>query len=230
MRCVVPSKRPARTVALIHRAMELASGDLLRMRYFDAERRCRRALARARTLRDYEMMARILLPLQEARRQKRQLAVDAGRAAALTSLTPDPLAAGAACLLLRPSLTARDARALRERADARKIPTLVLAAEGPDRDGAWSVVAEGRVKVRARVELPGDPLARSPAGVATVSQISWFEAAAEALGDAAIAQVPPDASAAAQVDALLGFLDAFPDHEKLHQRLAEACRRAAADM
>jgi hypothetical protein len=36
------------------------------------------------------------------------------------------------------------------------------------------------------------------------------------------------ADSARQVDGLLERLDAMPDHEKLHQALAEVCKEAAA--
>jgi hypothetical protein len=51
--------------------------------------------------------------------------------------------------------------------------------------------------------------------------------AGEQLGDAAIESIDPTAEPARQVDALLERLDAFPDHEKLHQALEEACQVAA---
>jgi len=55
---------------------------------------------------------------------------------------------------------------------------------------------------------------------------SWFLSAIEALGDAAIAGLSAGDPAAWRVDDLVEFLDALPEHEKLHQRLADECRRA----
>lgn len=59
--------------------------------------------------------------------------------------------------------------------------------------------------------------------------VEWFCRAGEALGDAAIAKVNPKMPAVFRVDMLLEFLDAFPDHEKLHQRLEEAARAAVCE-
>jgi hypothetical protein len=53
--------------------------------------------------------------------------------------------------------------------------------------------------------------------------------AAEAMGDAAIARLRPEDPAAWRIDDLMEFLDAHPDHEKLHQRLADECRKAITE-
>lgn len=214
--------------------MDRASRALAEMRYFEAERQCARALDRAYRSRDYERMARIVLPLQEARRQIRQLATDSGWTGLVGSLEPDPLAAGAGCYLVQPPLIGADARILRELTRAAKVPALVLTREPLTRDGKWPVVAVGGVlTLRVRLDPPW-PLTRDDASPTKdrppgAPPVSWFEAAAEALGDEAIRRLRPDEPAAWQVDDLMEFLDAHPDHEKLHQRLDEACRRAACE-
>jgi hypothetical protein len=58
--------------------MEDASRMLLATRYLECERLCLMALERARAADDFDRYARILMPLQEARRQRRQIATDAG--------------------------------------------------------------------------------------------------------------------------------------------------------
>ena len=52
--------------------------------------------------------------------------------------------------------------------------------------------------------------------------LRWFESAAEAVGDAAIASVTAELGSLERVDQLERMLDAARTHEKLHQRLAEA--------
>jgi hypothetical protein len=52
-------------------------------------------------------------------------------------------------------------------------------------------------------------------------------AAQEALGDAAIAKAPGNVPADHHVDDMLDLLEAVPDHEKLIQAAAQACREAA---
>lgn len=214
--------------------MERAERALLATRYVEAERLCRRALERARRRRDYGRMARILMPLQEARRQKRQLASDADRRALVSRRTGGSIRAG--FHLVQPPLVGIDARDWRERADESGTPVFVLCREPMTKSGQWPIVAVGPtggrmfpVVIRTRVPPPPTRgTKRSPTRDAAdiTPPAAWFEAAGEALGDAAIASVPGSLHPAWRVDDLAELLDVFPDHEKLHQRLEEACREA----
>ncbi len=215
------------TSNVLDRLMDRATGALQGTRYFEAERLSRRALLLGHARHDYDRMARILLPLQEARRQKRQIACDAGSARVVSKHPRGAPAPG--CWLVQPPLVATDARRLRERADARRAPVFVMAREPTTRAGLWPITAVAapasrrarwpRV-VRMVVMPPGET------GDASTVPQEWFEAAAEALGDAAIRSVCMDLHPAWRVDDLLILLDAIPEHEKLHQRLADACRDA----
>lgn len=222
----------------IDRLMERASVALERTRYFEAERFCKDALRRAFEASDFERMARILLPLQEARRQKRQLAIDANRSVVLgdsdlmMACVQDILPG---LYLFQPPLLGIDARNFREEADARGVPTFILCREPLTRDGKWPLVAVGQVSFRVRVDPPM-PLERNEKSVTKDSFTGsdppdhiWFESAAEALGDAAIAKLNMNEPGAWRVDDLMNYLSAHPDHEKLHQRLEEACRQALSE-
>lgn len=211
--------------------MERAERALLATRYFEAERLCRRALDRARRRRDFGRMARILMPLQEARRHKRQLAADADWRALVSRRTGGSIRAG--FLLVQPPLVGIDARDLRERADESGTPVFVLCREPMTKAGLWPIVAAGPTPgralplvIRTRVPPPRSRGTTRSAARAVTPPAAWFEAAGEALGDAAIASVPGSLHPAWRVDELAALLDAFPDHEKLHQRLEEACREA----
>lgn len=230
--------KPARNGERIDHVMERASRLLAECRYFEAERLAAEALQEAFAAADYDRMARILLPLQECRRQKRDMAFDAAAAGAVFRVTGD-LPTGRAlkpgCYLLEPPRVGIDGRLLREEADRRKVPVIVVVREPPTRDGRWPIVAIGPITVRTRIAAP-TPRPRpgrrpkSPPGQPPPPPLpdpQWFLDANEALGDAAIAQVSPDLSPAARVEALYDRLQAHPDHEKLHQRLEEACREAA---
>jgi hypothetical protein len=226
----------------IDRTMERASKALEKTDYFLAERLALDALRRAHDAGDYQRMSRIVLPLQEARRQKRQLATDHAGAAALIIadarfLDADPPLAG--CFLFQPPLIGADGRTYRETADAAEVPAFILTREPMTRDGLWPVVAVGAIALRTKVPPPSDPAPPWPARRLETGMtrddvrpethtipIAWFESAAEALGDAAIARLQPADPAAWQVADLMEFLEAHPDHEKLHQRLEEACNRA----
>lgn len=223
----------------IDKLMERASRALESTDYFQAERLAARALDRAHANHDFEHMARIALPLQEARRQKRQLAIDSGLRVLSGSLAmaSGELGIEPGCYLFQPPVIAADVRLFREVADSKGIPVLAIAREPLTREGKWPVVAVGgpggSVSVRARVAPPW-PLERVEGAItkdkvkdgASPPDVEWFESAAEAMGDAAIARLRPEDPAAWRVEDLLEFLDAHPDHEKLHQRLAENCRQA----
>lgn len=276
--------------------MEQASIALVERRYFEAERLALTALRKAHVSRDYERMARIAMPLQEARRQKRDLAYDAAMAkpapapSATTKVTkstakkvPESEAGGGVfvvtgeipsgkalvpgCYLVSPPRVGLDGRMLRESADKREVPVIVTVREPESRDGLWPLVALGPVTIRTKVEPPPqsggkssgvkgsavppkgkakDKAAdagkkktlktekneRSSKSAATQHAIfdppdaDWFLTANEALGDAAIASIPEHLTPHSRVDALMERLEAMPDHEKLHQHLADAAREA----
>ncbi len=231
------AKTPTKGQNPIDRLMERASAALVATRYFEAARLAGEALRRAHAASDFERMARIILPLQEARRLKRELAVDSGGRFVLSRLSQIPETPAPGCYLFQPPLIGADARSFREAADSQKTPVLVITREPLARDGKWPVVAVGTVSVRTKVDPPW-PLERVEANVtkdngggpgAGPPDAAWFEAAAEVLGDAAIARLKPEDPAAWRVDDLMEFLDAHPDHEKLHQRLAENCRKALTE-
>ncbi len=220
--------------------MEEASAALLETEYFTVVKLSTRALDRARKADDFDRMGRILLPLQEARRQIRQIACDAGPRTLIKSrLKPSELAPG--LYLAQPPLIAIEARDIRETADSKSIPIMLLCREPMTRAGKWPIAAVTRgglvdtVTIRVQIDPPPGvkPTHDQPGAgptrddSSTPPSVEWFTAASESIGDAAIARVKPNLPASWRVDELLLYLDAIPDHEKLHQRLAEACRDAA---
>lgn len=223
--------------------METASQCLAETRYFEAGDRCQEALRLARAQDDFGRMARICLPLQEARRWIRQEALDAGRVVQIASAAELGAEPGPGCYLVAPPLIGVDARQIRVQAWAAGIPVFVLCREPMTRDGHWPLVGVGEAVVRARIDpAPGvepwagsDGETRPMCGDRLTRAITpeWFAAAGEALGDRAIA----DAQAAARpddgpdalvwaVDDHLDRLEACPEHEKFIQALARACRAA----
>jgi len=229
----------------IDRLMDRASAALVETRYWEAERQAFQALELARREGDWERMARITMPLLEARRQKRLAAVDApGRwVVERAEDVPQPIRPG--LYLLQPPMTGMDARMLREAAADTETPVITLAREPLTRSGQWPVAAVGRLIFRARtappegVERDGSRMTRDryvgPDGSEDFTAFAqrddfdpWFLAAAEALGDEGARQCAHFTGSEA-VDALLDRIDAVPDHEKLHQALEAACRAAAAD-
>ncbi len=202
--------------------MERASRALETCGYFEAESLCVKAMVQARRADDFDRMARICMPLQEARRQIRQQAADAGRVILVREIMirmDEPLPG---FYLVEPPLIGLDARTVRDLLLRKKVPAMVLAREPETRAGKWPVVGVGGgepLPVVARIPL--DP---PPGGRPTPT---WMLAAQEALGDAAIAQVKRDWPADHRVDDLLERLEAAPDHEKLIQALEATCREAS---
>lgn len=238
--------------------MEQASQHLIHRRYFEAEQACVEAMRRAQAVRDYDRLARIVLPLQEARRQKRDLAVDSGNVFMIAGDMPDPDHLAAGCYLIAPPRVGVDGRLLREAADRRRIPVIVTVREPTTRDGLWPIVAVGPTTLRTKVPPPPPPPPVPPAAPASPARgrgksapakkpkrvappapvvpsgpplppARWFLEANEALGDSAIAALNPASHPTVRVDTLIELLDSHPDHEKLHQRLEDAARAAARD-
>ena len=217
----------------IDEVMERASAALESTSYFSAATLCLDALRMARARGDYERLSRICLPLQEARRQIRQLAVDAGpvRTASTPADLPDPLVPG--CYLLSPPFVGVDGAQLARAALEAEAPVFVLVREPTTRAGLVPVVGVGARVVRVRIGGP-EAGAEAEPGAGTNGDgsvpMSWFIAAGEALGDQAIADAESawdQGPAAHLVDDLLERLDAAPEHEKLLQRLAQAAADAA---
>ncbi|MEM8842830.1 MAG: hypothetical protein AAGD47_13745 [Pseudomonadota bacterium] len=210
--------------------MEQASETLARTDYFRSERLADEALRLARRHDDFERMHRICLPLQEARRQIRQLATDHGRVLVVERGTdvPDPVEAGV--YLLQPPMIGADANRLRKHTRAARVPAMVLAREPMTDKGLWPFVAVAPRAVRVRVAPPSaverDQSRITRDHITGPIDVSYLEDVSERLGDEAISSLEPDEHPAYLVDDLLEFLEAMPDHEKLHQRLEEACRDA----
>jgi len=202
----------------IDELMERASRTLYETRYFDAAALCVEGLMQARASDDFARMARICLPLQEARRWIRQTALDTGavRMIARASDLTDPFEPG--CYLVQPPMVGVDARQLRWRVWEAGVPVFVLCREPTTREGLCPIVGVGERVVRVRLDEPEQ------------TDASWFAEAGEALGDRAIVDAEAAGEAddppAWRVDDLLDRIEAAPDHEKLIQALARACKDA----
>ena len=201
----------------LQQAMEKASAALRRNQWFEAERLAQKALEGARAARDFALMARITLPLQEARRQRMQAALDKTGVKIVDEPFGEQPKLKPGCHLVQPPLVGADARRLRLFALEQEIPAAVLCREPRTKTGLCPIVCIGEVTIRARIAPPKNW---------DKPTVSWFAGAMEALGDAAIETLDRSALPVKQVDELLRRLDACPDHEKLHQALAAACEAA----
>jgi len=203
--------------ARIDDLMKRASDALSHMRYFEAERMANKALGMAREAGDFDRMARIVLPLQEARRQRYQQALDVDELVVIDQLPDEEetvLEPG--CYLVTPPLVGADARRLRLTALNNDVPVAVICREPDDQLGQIPVVAitPGRT-LRTKIEPP-----------AAEFNVAWIAEATEQLGDFAIQTLDPELEITRRIDALVQSLDALPEHENLHMELEAACKQA----
>ncbi len=214
--------------------MERALAALAKTDYFAAITLCDKAMRKARRADDFDRVARIALPLQEARRQIRQQAMDAGKTVHLiTDPSQVPTRIKSGCYLVAPPLIGLDASTLAEMGLRKKVPVVAIAREPLTRAGLWPVVTVAAISVRTRL-APPVPLERVETNMTKDEfkgdiPVSWFEAACEALGQAAIDSVPTADPAAWRVDDLLERLEALPFHENLYQHLHATARKAITE-
>lgn len=233
------------------RLMAEASAALAGMDYLTCEARCVQALALARSAGDWSYYGRVLMPLQEARRQRRAIAAEGlvrlgtsdlptGPAASVAESILEHLRVG--CLVVtrpHPPEVAAEVAAL---AVARRRFVEVLYGDTtPDR-AVWMLRPFGvgqRPAWSVECELPAPPAPWRDRWIDVPSThtrpptpADWFIDATEALGDAALTHVlgrpdrlPEDRPITAQILAELErCLDVVPDHEFIHQRLLDAAR------
>lgn len=207
------------SVERIDELMNEASEKLVRTKYFAAERLANEALQAARQIDDFERMARIVMPLQEARRQRMLQAYGTGKVFVMTEIEDAPKKPKPGCYLFQPPLVGADARRMRLLGLESEVPLVALAREPITqlRQQPIVLISPGNT-IRTKVDLPED--VEEP-------EIEWFVRAMEELGDWAIASLDPQMEVTRRIDAIMGRLDAVGEHEGLHQALVAACEEAA---
>lgn len=205
------------TLEQLDAIMEQASRALADMDYLACEALCLDALTESKQAKRFGYYARVLLPLQEARRQRRMIAA-AGDVQLGTGpgFEPEQWLQGrdAGCIVLTHPHSAEDARTLHEQARRDKQFVEVLFADSAREYTEWTLRSYDGPAVARTVKAP-------PSGM---NPSQWFIEATERLGDAALAGVDGTLKGKALVDELESRLRVFPDHELLHQRLADAAK------
>jgi len=231
---------------VIDDTMEQASVALAKMDYLTCEQLCLDALAAARQAEQWAVYGRILLPLQEARRQRRMIASEGVVRLGTSDLEADFDAwvdqlAGRGCLAVTRPLDAAVAQAFSQETSTRRLHVEVLYVDSKVDDATWTVCSLAQPGLSADVDAPCDvwrdcwiqPDEAAPiydeAQKCDRLPADWFLDACERLGDLAMRQVAADLPVVQQIEMLEARLTAAPDHEKLHQRLADAARRAARE-
>ena len=200
-----------------------AQASLKATKWFEAERLAQRALEMAHEVGDFGRMRKIILPLQEARRQRMQQ-VSSTRGLKVKILS-EPLEedhkVGPGLYMLQPPLVGADARRVRLSALQREVAALVICREPSTQLGLVPIVAIGLVTVRARIDGPAKSAGPDK---------GWFLWALEQVGDAAIGMIDTGMDAVRQVDTAMCLLDAIPEHEALHSTLSSLCEQAEIEM
>jgi len=243
------------TTTQIDQIMESATQALMEMDYAASEKQCLEALSRARAQGLWHVYARVVLPLQEARRQRRMTAADGVIRLGSASLagTPSDWAqhmSDGGCLVLTHPHTAADAGALRGLLIEQGLPVEVLWADCGVDAQTWTVRSFSDNTLA--VDLPAPPAAwrdtwlgpgqstppaqtggttPTPSGATraamqtSATPADWMMDAMEALGDRALALCQQTEDPARRLTQLEASITAAPDHELLHQHLADTARR-----
>lgn len=172
------------------RIMTEASEALLATDYLRCEQRCMEALSLLRAAGDFERYARVLLPLQEARRQRRQIAAEAGvvvLAGSRRDLAEILQAHPRGCLLLvYPPYTPSDGPRLRALALEQGHHVEALALDGADLLSAFEQQMERRGDAAlAAVNQEQDPVALVDALAQCLEEVGDHEIAHQRLAAAA---------------------------------------------
>lgn len=215
--------------------MDDASRALVAMDYLRCESLCEQALALAREAGDWHYYARVVLPLQEARRQRRMIAAE-GTLRLGTADMPghDPGAwlerLSPGCMVLTAPHTREQAGQLQQLARQRGLHVEVMHAEVSG--DTWTLQGGNGPAVLCPFRAPPQETTgrwlSDPADGRRQDAAEWFIDATEALGDALIASVTSEEGSLQRVADLETCLAGLTDHEKLHQRLADAARAMTA--
>lgn len=213
----------------LDQTMEVASIALAKMDYLACEDLCFAALAQARERGDWAYYSAILLPLQEARRQRRMIAAEGIvrlGTAKLAKIDAQEILSQlpAGCVVLTSPHTPADAHKLAISARQKRQHVEVLFAQ-PD-DGRWllrSFAPNSNVSCSVAAP-PAELLERWLKPGEMPAAADWFLDACEMLGDAALAAVKPVSPTVKDLARMEACLDIVTDHEQIHQQLGSLAR------
>lgn len=211
----------------LDQVMERASRELTDMDYLACEAACLEGLAIARESEDWTGYARVLMPLQECRRQRRMIAADAGVQLGTNACWNDPRNG---CVAVTHPLDAAAAQDIVRQAAEQRRHAEVLWCDNPADAETWTVRTFTGADVACEVPAPpADAINQrlTPDDSHGQAAAHWFIAASEALGDAALSAVEAPLGSAARLEQLEAMVAAVGDHEILHQRLGDAARALA---
>ena len=217
--------------ATLDDVMETASQALAEMDYARCEALCVEALGKARDAQEWVMYQRILLPLQEARRQRRQSALDGPILLGTPNKNDDAsqpfddITQG--CVVLTWPYTASDAQAINSKLHQSADPIELLFADNATDAETWRITGMAGPGLSIDLLAPKPEwIGRwvEPSSITPPTPNHWFMQASEALGNAAIAAIDAMLGTLDYLKALEDALACVNDHEILHQRLAAAAK------
>ena len=176
------------------------------------------------------MYQRVLLPLQEARRQRRQAALD-GPILLGTPSDQDiatqikDLEQG--CIVLTWPTTSADVVALANEVRLGKQPIELLFADNASISTSWRITSYAGPGLSIDLPAPKSEWIGQwidPSSINPPTPAHWFMQASEALGNAALAAIDALPGSTDYLEALEDALACVDDHEILHQRLASAAK------
>ncbi|MEM6506184.1 MAG: hypothetical protein AAF711_12135 [Planctomycetota bacterium] len=211
--------------------MEIASQALADMDYARCESLCVEALGQASEQNDWVIYQRVLLPLQEARRQRRQAALDGpvllGTINPQSKIESQIKGRDQGCVVLTWPSTPSDLLSLSGWVRENKRPIELLFADNTPETATWKITSTSGPVLSIDLPAPKqDWIGRwvDPSSLTPPTPAHWFMQASEALGDAALAAIEPAPDSLDYLRALEAALSCVDDHEILHQRLASAAK------
>ena len=217
--------------ATLDDVMETASQALAELDYARCESLCVGALGKARDAADWVMYQRVLLPLQEARRQRRQAALDGpillGTPKQFDDHTQLLGDVQQGCVVLTWPYTASDAAAVSQLLRDKQLPIEVLFADNASDAETWRVTSYAGPGLSIDLPAPKSEWVgqwTEASSLTPPTPAHWFMQASEALGNAALAAIEAGPGTLDYLQALEQALACVDDHEILHQRLASAAK------
>jgi hypothetical protein len=210
-------KTQAKTRNQIDVLLNKADKALTGTSYFECEELCIEAVERAMKHRHYDQVAQAVMPLMEARRQKRVAAIDSGCLSIIDGELPHPPDIKPGVYLVQPPRVGIDGKRLRDAADKERVPIVVLVREPTTQTKLVPVVAISHRTVRTKVALYDEV------------SVEWILEAIEELGEVVVELIDTRQEAAQRVEYLWTCVQTLPDHEGLPALLAQAATEATRE-
>lgn len=186
--------------------------------WFIAESHLLKALIASRGRDDWEGMIEITDGLRQSRCGIRRQALVRGSVRLCNEGSTETMAISTGRYLVEPPLVGADARRLVQSGRDNQVAIAVVCREPLTRSGLVPIVAIAPgTTIRVQIDPPSNE--RKPT-------TAWFKNAMESIGDAALDTIDPTKAVDRRIDAILGTIDAIPDHEALYEALSETCREA----